>query len=394
MLQILWGSPLPPIRSGISDYAVELLAELAQICDVRVLCPPGWDPSDWKLDIPTVDPLTKPNPDEIPLWHIGNNPYHEWLLERALAEPAILVVHDLVLHHLVVEATLARGKVGLFQEMMRSAHSLAGEQLAAGREVGLASRRDPFLFPARRPVLARARAAVVHSQWAAAQLAKDDPTLPVGVVSLCVEDPGVVDRDVIRERLGVAPDTFLLVHLGFLTPDKGLESVFIALASALKCGVKVHLVIAGQDAGGADTLVGDFTARLGIEDHVTATGWLSDDEMTRLPAAADMGVVLRDPSAGETSAAVLRFLACGTPATVVGLHQYLEWPETAVARVTPGPSMAAELARVVTRAASLNSEAVFESRRLAREAYLTRHTPYDTARQLVACLEELTDSAG
>ena len=44
-LRLLWGSPLPPIRSGVADYAVELLPELARRAEVRVLIPPGQEPA-------------------------------------------------------------------------------------------------------------------------------------------------------------------------------------------------------------------------------------------------------------------------------------------------------------------------------------------------------------
>ncbi len=83
--------------------------------------------------------------------------------------------------------------------------------------------------------------------------------------------------------------------------------------------------------------------------RVIADGWIPADEFPRVPAAADLGVVLRTPSAGETSAAAVRFLACGVPVAVGGLHQFLEWPESAAPRLTPGPSTAADLAQVAGR---------------------------------------------
>ena len=40
-VRVLWASPLPPVRSGVSDYAMELLPHLAESCRVRVVLPPG-----------------------------------------------------------------------------------------------------------------------------------------------------------------------------------------------------------------------------------------------------------------------------------------------------------------------------------------------------------------
>jgi hypothetical protein len=112
--------------------------------------------------------------------------------------------------------------------------------------------------------------------------------------------------------------------------------------------VPVKLVLVGQGEG-LDEILG-AAGRAGIGDRVQATGFLALEDFVRIPAAADVGVVLRAPSAGETSAAAVRFLACGTPVAVVGLRQFLEWPELAAPRITgtvrlSGPGSAAETDR-------------------------------------------------
>ena len=105
-------------------------------------------------------------------------------------------------------------------------------------------------------------------------------------------------------------------------------------------------------------------------------------------AAADLGVVMRTPSAGETSAAAVRFLATGTPVAVSGLHQFLEWPEEAAPRVTPGPSAPAELARLLAEAWA-GGEVWEARRRAARAAYEENHRPEKAAKAIVEFLEAL-----
>ena len=106
-MRILWGSPLPPTRSGVSDYAVELLGELGMRARVRVLTPPEGIQSDiWTLGngVEIVETDTIPEVDEVSLIHLGNNPHHAWLLDRLQGPKTVAVLHDLVLHHLLVEA--------------------------------------------------------------------------------------------------------------------------------------------------------------------------------------------------------------------------------------------------------------------------------------------------
>jgi len=175
------------------------------------------------------------------------------------------------------------------------------------------------------------------------------------------------------------------MHIGFLTEDKGVRETLVALAAAIRAGVPAHLVLVGE--GGFLGALKRVVKALGLAPHVTATGWQPPDMFPSLPAAADLGVVLRTPTAGETSAAVVRFLACGTPVAASAYQQFLEWPVAAVPRVTPGPGAPAELARLLARAASERRNGRWaERRRQARTAYEAGHRPECTAEDMVAFL--------
>jgi hypothetical protein len=125
-----------------------------------------------------------------------------------------------------------------------------------------------------------------------------------------------------------------------------------------------------------------------VEGLVSATGWVEPEAFPAIPAAADLGIVLRTPSAGETSAAAVRFMAAGTPVAVGGMRQFLEWPEEAAPRITPGPSAPAELARLLAFAAA-GGKAWDLRRQAARAAYEADHRPADAAEALVGFLESL-----
>jgi hypothetical protein len=96
---------------------------------------------------------------------------------------------------------------------------------------------------------------------------------------------------------------------------------------------------------------------------------------------------VRRPSAGETSAAALRFLSCGTPVAVIGVRQMLEWPEAAAPRLTPGPGTAAELARLLAEAGQ--EPGWSRRRRAARAAYEDGHRPEQAATAMVEALTRL-----
>jgi glycosyltransferase involved in cell wall biosynthesis len=392
-MKILWGSPLPPTRSGVSDYAVELLAELGLRAEVRVLMPPQWSPpDDWPLEntVELVPGDTEPQADELSLVHLGNNPHHLWLLDRLDRPRTVVVLHDLVLHHLLVEATAATGDDRQLEEELEAAHGEGGAALVRARRIGQFGPRDPFLFPARACFLRSAAGVVVHSRWAENLIEREWPGLPIVCVGLPAFDPGAVDRAAERKHLGLSDDDVILMHLGFMTPEKGLSEILAGVAAAVRTGVPARLLLVGE--GGSAEGVQAAAEKIGITDRVGSAGWLARDQFLRAPSAADLGVVLRTPSAGETSAAAIRFMACGTPVAVGALHQFLEWPETAAPRITPGPSAAADLARILAEAATRDDD--WELRReAARMVYESRHRPEDTAERMIEFLGAISSES-
>ncbi len=174
------------------------------------------------------------------------------------------------------------------------------------------------------------------------------------------------------------------MHLGFLTSGKGLVEILTGVAAASEIGLPIRLVVVGE--GEAMGPLREAAARVGVEDHVLATGWVEPGLFPGLPAAADLGVVIRTPSAGETSAAALRFFACGVPVAVGGYRQFLELPEIAAPRLTPGPSAPADLARLL---AEVGTTGWADRGRAARASYLESHQPHQAARAMVEFFENL-----
>jgi glycosyltransferase involved in cell wall biosynthesis len=341
-------------------------------------------------EVDLVPTETWPDPEEIALVHLGNNPLHLWLLGRLRAPGTVAVLHDLVLHHLAVEATAAEDAGESLGTMLERAHGAQGVALARARAFGITGARDPFLFPARAAfVTANLGGVVVHSRWAEQRMLLEFPDLPCGRIGLPAADPGSVNRSRLRDEMGWSPDEVVLMHIGFMTPEKGVHEVLGGLAAARSCGVNARLVLVGEGRG-FDT-IRSVAADLGLGGHVSCTGWVESADFPQLPSAADLGVVLRTPTAGETSAAAVRFLACGTPVAVVGVRQFLELPESAAPRITPGASAAADVARLLACVQS-RSEGWADRRRAARAAYDAAHRPEDAAEGLLEFLRSVANS--
>ena len=389
--RLLWGSPLPPTRSGVADYAAELLPHLARASEVTLLEPPGWSRPD---DAPWLDGLAAVPHDaaaperSVTLLHLGNNPYHLWVAQRLRASGGVVVLHDSVLHHLLVEEAAASGAWDRFDEELLEAHGAGGAAIAAGRRWGFSGRLDPFVFPARRPYLMHASAVIVHNALAAADVARECPGIPVRRVPLCVGGLPAGDRAEWRARLGAGDGDLLMAHLGFLTRAKGLDVVLRAMVALGEAGVAARLAVVGEgsERGAFENVV----SSAGLGERVRVWGYASADDLGGILDAADLGLVPRYPTAGETSAAALRFLASGTPVAVAGYGQFLELPPEAAPRIPPGEAGVAELVRLAGRLAR-SRDGRRASRRAAKEAWESGgHEPSAAAVAMLAVVAELS----
>jgi len=381
---------LPPTRSGVSDYAAELLPHVASLTAVRVVRPPGWQPgrdAAWCRGIPTVGTGAPSRAGWTELLHLGNNPYHLWVLARLRRLGGVVVLHDTVLHHLLVEEAAETGAWERWEQELAVAHGAAGAGVAAARRWGVTGRLDPFLLPARKAVLGLADAAIVHSSAAERAVRAARPSLAVRRVPLAVAALPVGDRAHWRRRLKARAGDLLLAHLGFLTPEKGLDAVLHALLALEELRVPFRFVIVGD--GVRESAFARAVAASGLGGRVVLWGYADAAQLGGILGAADVGLVPRYPTAGETSAAALRFLAVGTPVMVSGYGQFLDLPPAAAMRIAPGPRAVADIVRWAAALAG-DRTLVGQARRSAHAAWRDGgHDPERAAAALVAALTEL-----
>jgi glycosyltransferase involved in cell wall biosynthesis len=309
-------TPWPPARTGVAHYASMIVPALRQHIDVEVISDPG-QPATGKRQ---------------PIYQLGNNPHHAWIYEEAMRTPGVIVLHDVVLHHLIVEMTLAKGDVEGYVEALRANHGEAGAAWARGRAAGLHSEMGNFLMPASIDVANRSRAVIVHNRWAADRLLSFGVTTPVHVVPHPYEpQPDArARREEIRARHGFRPDDRVIGFFGFLTSAKRAE---VVLAAAEKA--KAKLLIVGEAAPNID---------------IATTGFIDEADFGAYFAAVDRLVNLRYPSAGETSGTLIRAFEAGKPVAVSDYAQFAEYPDDCAVKIPFGDREIDDLADFFVRA--------------------------------------------
>ena len=392
-------SPLPPVRSGIADYSVDLLDELAPLCDLRLVRLPGQEIASHVLDrYPVVDAAALDPAGRLPFYQMGNNVYHEGVRRLALDSPGVVTVHDLRLHHLLVESTLASGDLDAYVSGLGEEHGWEGAAAALSIRWGGHGRARLFEMPAHRSLLLRQRGLLTHSDWGLRFLEEElgeesgraggrlPPMRRVPMPMPAPALPGPEQAAAWRRRAGVPRSAVLIGSFGFQTPIKRTDVLLRVLAEP---GMEqAHALVVGEVAAELDL---DALARdLGVQDRVTMAGFLDAAAFPTAIAACDLCLNLRYPSAGETSASLLRILALGRAAVVSDYAQFVELPDDIVikAPLKDDPGAEAGALAFLLRGLLAAPDRLTGMGAAARAFIEREHRPASVARAVFEALDE------
>jgi len=317
-------SPLPPERSGISDYSAELLPELGRYYQIEVVIAQEevGDPYiKATFPIRTVEWFRK-HADEYDrvLYQFGNSSFHQHMFDLLWEIPGLVVLHDFFLSGVIAYMD-ARGLAprGWVTELYTS-HGYSAVQrywLAKG------SSDVVYRYPCNLSVLRHAHGIIVHSanslslaeRWYDADLAN------WSVIPLVRDTHVSRDKVAARTELGFESSDFLVCAFGLLAPSKLNNRLLqVWLKSRLSADGNCCLVFVGENSGDDYGLQIATTIRDNrAAENIRITGWVDSNAYQQYLAAADIAVQLRTFSRGETSAAVFDCLNHGL-ATIVNAN--------------------------------------------------------------------------
>jgi glycosyltransferase involved in cell wall biosynthesis len=260
-------------------------------------------------------------------FHLGNNPWHEFVYEAFLISPGIAVFHDFVTHHLVAHLMVeANHQEDRYLDILEDEHGEAGIKLFRLKRYGVATDFEKFLFPLAGYVARRAPGIVVHNADSAEKMTELAPGVPLEVIPHHAGAPPAavegVTREDARRRLKLPVDSFLVGHFGFITRPKQPEAVVKGFARLHAEAPEARLILVGADhtGGGLDRLID----RVGVRDAVRHAGFVDLERFYLYLRAVDAVINLRYPSAGESSGTFARALAEGKPTIVNNYGSFAE----------------------------------------------------------------------
>ena len=229
-MRIAFFSPLPPTKSGIADYSAALLESLAKLAEVET-----FTEKPAKFDAARYDAI---------VYQLGNNPFHTYAYEVAMEHPGTVVLHEANLHHLIADLTIRRGDWDAYLrevELNGGAKALA----YALRYVRTLERGPDYEIPMLRSLLAKSRAAIVHSEAVAEELRAAGFTGPLAKIphGAWLAD---ADRMAYRTRLGLSETTPLIGIFGFLKPYKRIAEALRAFRRLSRLQPDARMILVGE----------------------------------------------------------------------------------------------------------------------------------------------------
>lgn len=391
--KLAYVSPLPPERSGISDYSAELLPELLRHYDIDVIVAQE-SISDPRIQANCPQRRVEwfkahaADYDRV-LYHFGNSHFHQHMFSLLEEVPGVVVLHDFFLSGIVRHMDITGYQPGSWTKALYQSHGYAAVQQ---RFHAPDTAEVVWRYPCNHDVLLRALGVVVHSensrrlanQWYGEGAADDWAVIPL------LRVPAFdIDRAEARRQLELDNDEFVVCSFGLLGSTKLNHRLLDAwLDSALVKNAKSVLVFVGENEGG------DYGVQLlkaieksGLHGRIRITGWADTATFRHYLAAADVAVQLRTLSRGETSSAVLDCMNYGLPTVVNANGSMAELPDDAVWKLrdefieTELAGALETLWRDPARRQQLGAR--------AREIILTRHAPRTCADQYAEAIETI-----
>lgn len=320
--EVLLVTPLPPMRTGLATYAARVLKHTSDRIRWVVASPPGGEPDS----VPGISrhlPLDRLDRTEVPatrIFQLGNSPHCFPVVQALYSIGGTALFHETVLHHMLRDGYLKRGRMRDYGRELRFCYGPAAE--AVERELsGTASSSDEYdALLKEYPLLGRAvnssSSAMCLNEYAAAGI-RD--SYPPGAVMTLGHPLSPLPRFPSVEK----PFRVCLGMVGTYHPGRNLEQLLKAMEKVREREPEAGLLLIGGGYPG------------GLPSWAVSTGRLEDPLYQGWIRTLDLVLDLRHPSCGETSGSLLEAMRAGVPPVVSASGAFLNMPSDAVIRVPP-----------------------------------------------------------
>ena len=338
-------SPVSPIPSGIAAYLVDLLPLLPQGWHIDIFTDAGVTADAAALSRGRRQPVDclphteftachASEPYDLSIYQVGNSSERTYMLEYVLHHPGLLVLHDGVLHPSRVDAATAESDLHPYRRLAADCRAEVGGAIGHLVAAGLGGPAMYLTFPMCEDLVRASLVTGMHGELSCGWLRAMVPqarTVPLAHWRSVDRDTDLSDRW--RCRLG-GDDNVIIGSFGNIGVERRLDRVLRALAET-DGAASWRLVVAGRVEQRLE--LARLAEELGIADRVAWHDALDDADFIAVMDSVDLAVNLRYPTVRASSGVLQQLLQLGVPVLISDVLHWREYPDSAVARIPPGP---------------------------------------------------------
>ncbi len=328
--KLLYASPFPPKKSGISDYSVALVKALSKEYDITLFTD-NYDITDESL---SAFPRVRYWVDDIDfdsfdfrIYNIGNHPgFHGYIYETAIKHPGMVILHDFMLYYLFT---------GYYQKQNELYSKLYSENdLESFLEVKRAVKKNgpdllnqselTFKLSLNKELLSSGNKIMVHSEYARDRVLStgfiaEDKVRKINHLAHVDTNDEIISKEELFAKYNIPTDAFVISSLGYIAPTKLNREICEAVKNISGYSPGKHCYVMVGD--------GDYVDDELEFGKIIKTGYVGEKEFNSFVCHSDLIINLRNPSVGETSGAMIRILQLGKASIINDIGWFAEIPD-------------------------------------------------------------------
>lgn len=341
--KIAFFSPLPPKKSGISDYSASLLRRLSRFWEIDIFiddnyrCNDDFITSNFDVysyhDFENLKQLRKY--DSI-VYQVGNSDNHAYMFDLIRKYPGVVVLHDIFLSGVIYWITAKVGKLDEFIEEVIYSHGDYGKEL-----VEKAKRNqinwDYLIWnlQVNKRFLDNATEVIVHSEWDRKNILDLYPqySQKISLVHQFAPLRQNESKEQKKKKLGFSGDDFIICSFGFVVQTKKIDSIVKNLSQFLQNHENCKYLIVGDASDPYGQTVKKLVEDLNLQNKVIFTNFIGETEYKNYLDICDVCISLRTNARAGTSASVNHALGSGLPTVISDEGPFSDFPDDVVIKV-------------------------------------------------------------
>lgn len=343
-------SPVPPTKSGISDYTADFVPFLNRHFDIdlyifEAAC------TDQKLCASTriynhEDFAAAAKLYDVIVYEVGNSAYHAHMLELMQRHPGVVVLHDGYLSNLLEYLGNTKSNTWDFHRELLYSHGNAGRKRVFDFTASADQKLHPATtLPVTKRVIDSAIGMISHTPFNL-ELAKlhypEGWRAPYRIIPQVVANDKLMLRNTVDEsqkqllknKLGFKASTFVISTFGHIADTKRPDLILEAITNSdLLSKADIALVFVGKLA--EDPIANKLASEIKRTKlaNVKITGFVDQSRYNEYLCISDLAIQLRESSRGGTPKSVPDCLALGVPTIINDTTSFKDYPSDVVFKI-------------------------------------------------------------